>query len=205
MLVIVWCASVCSTTLRGPIMKITDDMLTEWRDVVGFEAFYEVSASGQIRNKRNNRIVSGTVYSKGYVVVCLSVGGNVERRLAHKIVAESWIGRRPDGMQIDHIDGNRRNNSKYNLRYVTAHQNILATVARGRQAAGTRNGQARLTSEQVEEIRATRAKGGRYWGAKQLADRYGVTLQTIVKAAAHKSHRVSALKTSPTSDQGEKS
>ena len=37
----------------------------------------------------------------------------------HRIVAECWLGDRPEGYEIDHIDRNTHNNKYTNLRYVT--------------------------------------------------------------------------------------
>ena len=43
----------------------------------------------------------------------------------HKLVAEYFIGERPEGYEIDHIDGNYLNNRADNLRYVTRRENLL--------------------------------------------------------------------------------
>ena len=37
----------------------------------------------------------------------------------HKVVAECWLGAKPEGYEIDHIDRNSLNNHWTNLRYVT--------------------------------------------------------------------------------------
>lgn len=42
----------------------------------------------------------------------------------HDLVAEQFIGPRPEGMDIDHVDGNRSNNHYTNLEYVTRQENI---------------------------------------------------------------------------------
>lgn len=41
----------------------------------------------------------------------------------HKVVAISWLGPRPEGLQIDHINRNKRDNRPANLRYVTRLEN----------------------------------------------------------------------------------
>lgn len=41
----------------------------------------------------------------------------------HTLVAETYLGVRPEGMVIDHIDGNKSNNHLSNLRYTTVAEN----------------------------------------------------------------------------------
>ena len=42
----------------------------------------------------------------------------------HTLIAHAWIGERPEGEQIDHINGDQLNWSADNLRYVTPHENL---------------------------------------------------------------------------------
>ena len=46
-----------------------------------------------------------------------------EKQLCHKLIALSWIGPRPEGMEIDHINGNILDWSVENLEYVTPAEN----------------------------------------------------------------------------------
>ena len=41
----------------------------------------------------------------------------------HKLVAYAWLGPRPEGMEIDHLNGDIRNYSVTNLQYVTPAEN----------------------------------------------------------------------------------
>lgn len=50
----------------------------------------------------------------------------------HELVAEAFIGPRPSGMVVDHIDRNPRNNAPSNLRYVSVADNTRNSKLRKR-------------------------------------------------------------------------
>jgi hypothetical protein len=85
---------------------------------------YEVSNLGNIRNIKTNRILKQRCQSKGYSQVNLQLNKVQHTELTHALVAEAWLGERPNGNQIDHIDRNRENNVVDNLRYVTPYENM---------------------------------------------------------------------------------
>lgn len=49
----------------------------------------------------------------------------------HVLVAAAWLGPRPDGLVIRHLDGNSRNNDVRNLAYGTPAENVRDTVRHG--------------------------------------------------------------------------
>ena len=49
--------------------------------------------------------------------------GKTRSRYVHHLVAEAFLGPRPDGKDLDHIDGDRRNNRPDNLRYCSRREN----------------------------------------------------------------------------------
>ena len=49
--------------------------------------------------------------------------GFIGNPYCHLLVAKAWIGPRPEGCEVDHIDGNIRNCAAYNLEYVTPEEN----------------------------------------------------------------------------------
>lgn len=125
-------------------MTIEENLtLEEWRDIPGYDGIYRVSQNGRIQTRivpgLNKAITFAPWREKatrknkhGYMLVNLTY--NRKRRVfyVHSIVALSFLGPRPNGAEVDHIDGNRCNNSISNLRYVTHKENQANPISRER-------------------------------------------------------------------------
>lgn len=97
-------------------------MIEEWKECL---ESYEVSNIGNIRRKLKNGEYK-------YINGCLNCGYksfDVKRKrfLVHHHVARLFIGERPEGLVIDHIDRNKLNNNMTNLRYITIAENNFNT------------------------------------------------------------------------------
>lgn len=103
----------------------------------------------------------------------------------HHAVAEAWIGRRPRGACINHINGNRFDNSAKNLEWSDDRANKRHAAALGLIRRGEGVASARLTADQVREIRRLRGAAGR----KEVAAAYGVAVATVSDVWARKSWR----------------
>ena len=139
-----------------------------WKSVPGYEGLYEVSNYGSIRSlvrmlptSRGNgvRRYGGRNFSprihanNGYVYVQLSRHGKHKGHRLHKLIARAFLGERPPGYHIDHIDCDRTNNAAENLRYITCQENIAHKCALGRQARGSRQHSSKLDERMAAEIR----------------------------------------------------
>lgn len=96
-----------------------------WRDVVGYEGLYQVSNLGRI--KSSSKILTQNNGHSGYLTKTLFKKGKYKTFYVHKIVANSWIGEsgwKINGLEINHIDGNKRNNNINNLELVTRRENM---------------------------------------------------------------------------------
>jgi hypothetical protein len=91
----------------------------------------------------------------------------------HWIVAEVFIGERPDGMWINHIDHNPLNNRPSNLEYCTPRENSRAAVVAGKIRTGSASHACRHSFGTCEEMRADRASGMSY---QKIADKHGVSV-----------------------------
>jgi DNA-directed RNA polymerase specialized sigma24 family protein len=108
----------------------------------------------------------------------------------HELVASAWLGDRPTGYVIDHIDEIKTNNKAENLRFIsrsenTARASSLSSRRRGRKAV--------LTSDQVYWVRQQRITGasfkdmGKVLGVNEATVRsavYGITYQGLQEVPA---------------------
>ena len=107
-----------------------------WRAAIGFEGRYEVSDLGRVRSLprprvRAARLLAANPGDNGYPIVSLRRDGQGHSRRVHVLVAEAFIGPRPPGQVIRHLDGDSLNNSLTNLAYGTPSENIKDQVRHG--------------------------------------------------------------------------
>lgn len=111
-----------------------------WLPVVGYEGLYEVSDLGRVRSlpristgKHQHRVPGkirpqSTKPGTGYLSISLTREGSSATWNVHRLVAEAFIGPRPDGMDTCHFDGDKTNNAASNLRYDTRGNNLRDSV-----------------------------------------------------------------------------
>lgn len=71
-----------------------------------------------------------------YKIVELWENGKVKKVSVHSLVAEAFIGPRPDGEVVRHLDGDSQNNCAENLAYGSTHENALDQVRQGKKKPG---------------------------------------------------------------------
>ncbi len=105
-----------------------------WRPVPGYEGLYEVSDQGRVRSlpreRTAGRILKPNRSNTGYLTVNLYKGGD-HTVTVHSLVAAAFIGTRPAGMQVRHLNGDRLDPRRVNLAYGTATQNTIDSVVHG--------------------------------------------------------------------------
>jgi hypothetical protein len=147
--------------------------------VAGWEGFYEVTDAGEVYSVA--RAISrrnGTIYHVkrkvlrllshpgGYLKVFLTdtTAGRVEQRLVHRLVAEAFIPNAQGKRAVNHLDGDKTNNAATNLEWVTDTENQQHALRTGLRSArpgprGAASPRAKLSQEQVDEIRLRLARG----------------------------------------------
>lgn len=107
-------------------------MTEQWVDIAGYEGFYQVSSLGRVKTveryeAERNRIIRERirvpVAVHGYLYCELWKNGKHKRYAIHRLVATAFIPN-PDGRpQVNHLDGDKTNNSVTNLEWCTASEN----------------------------------------------------------------------------------
>lgn len=101
-----------------------------WRDITGYEGTYQVSDEGNIRRilKDGSTKPVKNRPSANYYTVSLSQHGIKKTVAVHRVVAETFLDRKPDLTEVNHKDGNKFNNRVSNLEWVTAYQNVRHAI-----------------------------------------------------------------------------
>lgn len=164
-------------------------VIEEWRDIPEYEGMYAVSSLGRIRSlaRTITRSDGKTQYIKGrimrpalsaherYLQIPLSKNNVRESRLVHALVALTFIGERPEGFDVDHINENTQDNRIENLRYLSITEN------RGRACRGKllkKNGNSMEHNPRTKSVVCDET-GEFYPCAKYLSQLYGVNYSSL--------------------------
>lgn len=140
-----------------------EEEVEEWRPVVGYEGYYEVSSFGNVaslgfrkhgRYPHRRRLLtqSGVGPRKNYRRVNLYKDRKQKGFFTHLVVMAAFVGPVPQSLECAHLDGNPSNNHLSNLRYVTHKENISHKWLHGTQLT-------KLTRREVRAIKAMAAWG----------------------------------------------
>lgn len=165
----------------------------QWRDVLDWEGQYQVSDQGRVKSLVSNipglirASVKGTA---GYRRVMLKAGGRRKMYCIHILVDRAFRGPMPDGLEVNHDDGDKTNNRLLNLVRMTRSENVKHSFRTGlRTHQGAKNPSAVLNDDKVRALIAElgpRTPTGRlpYGAATRLASKYGIKRDSIYRIAA---------------------
>ena len=136
---------------------------------------YYAASDGHVWSTKSGtgRQMLGSRHNNGYRTVKLRREGEAKRYYVHRLICAAFHGSPPtDKHEAAHADGSRDNNEPNNLRWATHAENQADKSGHGTLSRGEQNGCAKLTAEQVREIRALWPT----WEGTQaaLGERYGV-------------------------------
>lgn len=169
--------------------RAMDQSIEQWRAVVGWEGYYEVSSQGRVRSVDRwitystgaVRLYKGVLRKPqpdkdGYLCCCLCKAGTSRTTWVHVLVATAFIGPKPatpGRWEACHNNGVRTDNRPDNLRWDTSKGNSADMVEHGTVMYGEGHGRARLTEEAVLEIYHRKVS------IREAAKKYGVACSTV--------------------------
>lgn len=114
-----------------------------WRDVKGYEGYYQISSSGRVRSldryvigRGGKRLIKGKILTpkekkQGYLDIQLSKAGKSRSFRIHRLVAGAFIPNPENKAEVNHLDGVKGNNRAKNLEWSTREENIDHAVKNG--------------------------------------------------------------------------
>ena len=112
-----------------------------WKDIKGYEGLYQVSNLGRVKRtgKYRNQFTSwesnkDLKLKEGtniYLYVDLSKDNKVKRYLVHRLVMEAFIDNPNGYKEVNHKDGNKKNNKVENLEWCTRNENLKHSIDTG--------------------------------------------------------------------------
>lgn len=103
-----------------------------WKAVEGTSGALEVSNCGRVKsNLRDGRILKPTKDKKGYLRLRVTINRKRYSYKVHRLVAMAFVPNPESKPQVNHIDGNKENNSASNLEWVTNKENAHHAIKTG--------------------------------------------------------------------------
>ena len=164
-------------------------MKEEWKPVKGSDGWYEVNNQGEVRSwisgnkhkrtrSKKPRLLKAAIGPNGRPQV--SVIYNFKRRIKriHLLVAESFLGLRPDKMMCCHKNGNNQDNRADNLYWGTQKENMADARRHGTLTVGSKNARAVIDEAMAMKIKTAIKNGMRNCN---IARNLNVTLSIVEK------------------------
>lgn len=125
-------------------MKSSEEL---WRDVVGYEGFYEISDHGNIRGvnrdikrkcdsvgfKIKGRKMKGYCDKNGYTRISLRKLGHIQKFFIHRLVLAAFVGYDENRPQVNHKNSVRSDNRLENLEWCTQSENMQHAIRNNEQ------------------------------------------------------------------------
>lgn len=104
-------------------------MIEEWKDIPNYEGLYQVSNYGKVISKKRSgtpgRLLKGEIDEDGYIRIALCKNNKIKKYKAHRLVMMAFNNTDNPDLQVNHIDGNKKNNKINNLEWCTPAYNTI--------------------------------------------------------------------------------
>lgn len=169
-----------------------------WKDIEGYEGLYKVSSLGHVRSLKRKvfvkqkhreyyRLVPEIILKEtldiptNYYKVPLNRNSVLQTKCVHFLVCTAFCVKPETNKRLctDHIDGDKANNKASNLRWVTFSENSIHRYNTRTMFLGENHPAVIISDEDADWIRTNYRARCKEFGAKALADKFGVHRTTI--------------------------
>ena len=153
--------------------------MVELKEHPKYGDYFLISKCGKVFSKRTHKFLKQTISKTGYYTIATRFGGRggtAHCFKVHRLVAETFIDNVNNKPYVNHIDGDKLNNTIDNLEWVTASENTQHAFDTGLIMVknGIENHNSKFTKNDVDFIRAS------FLSSRKLAKMFNVSHSTIL-------------------------
>lgn len=171
----------------------------KWKDIPEFESCYQASNLGRIKSKKRVIVYSnGAIYKypsvilvpyitpSGYYTLTLCRNKLRYSKRVCRLIASTFIKNTYNKSQVNHMDGNKLNDSVENLEWVTASENQIHrySVLKKGAPTGEHHAHSKMSNKKVKKLRMLYLKGN--YSQYELAVKYGISQPTVSEIISKK-------------------
>lgn len=127
-------------------------MKREWKHIKGFENRYLISSDGLVKSiiRKKHIIIKAHKNDHGYLHVSLRTKDGLSKcKKIHRLVAENFILNIKNKFTVNHIDGNKLNNTVSNLEWATQTENNVHSFYMGLSKVGEDHTNSKFTKKEI--------------------------------------------------------
>ena len=101
-----------------------------WRKIKNYPG-YKISSDGRIKSLKTGKIMKPSLSNAGYLMIKLFKNGKHHNKAIHRLVAETFCDGYAPGLEVNHLDGNKINNSYDILKWCSHSENTRHAIENG--------------------------------------------------------------------------
>lgn len=160
-----------------------------WKDIKGFEGFYQISNIGRVKSLRRfnakgnllkEKVIHSGINAWGYKVITLHKNCYRKSILIHRLVAEAFIDNPYNKSQVNHKSGDKQDNRITNLEWCTGSENMIHAYKTGlkKLPIGELNPNNKLSITDKHKIRKLKIMG---FKVNDIMFLYGISQSEVYK------------------------
>lgn len=124
--------------------------MEKWKRIE--DTLYLISSYGRVYSEMSDIILKPTINNNGYAYVDLFINKKKCRKLVHRLVAIAFLPNAAEKNIVNHLDGNKANNTITNLEWCTLSENMKHAIDIGLVKRGEDKSSSKLTNSDIIAI-----------------------------------------------------